>query len=181
MTLLADNSTYVVLRVDNVLPKRVKALDEVKGVVALHWKEVKKAKKLKEVAKELAEKIKNGEEPKVLAQSMGLKFKPMEKIERASFDSPAEGKEVVPAGLADDIFVASKGESSSYHLSSNGEYVIGKLVEVKSAQLYAEKVVELDGELKNNFTDDIFMQYNRFLRSKYPVEPNETLLNQFTL
>lgn len=181
MTLLSDNSTYVVVRVDGVSPKRVKALDEVRGTAVLSWKDMKKAEKLEEAAKAVAQKIKNGEDPKTLAESTGLKFKPMEKITKSSVDSSLQGGEATPVGLVNEIFAVSKGGSSSYYLSSNGEYVVGKLMEVKAAELDAEKITNLESELKNNFTDDIFMQYNRFLREQYPVKVNETLLNQFTL
>ncbi|PIR37394.1 MAG: hypothetical protein COV35_09890 [Alphaproteobacteria bacterium CG11_big_fil_rev_8_21_14_0_20_39_49] len=181
MTLLPDNSTYVLVRVDNVVPKRVKALDEVKGTVTTLWKESQKRKKLMAVAEQVAIEIKDGKDPKELASSMGLKFKMSDEIKRPSPEAFLDDKSGVPTQLSLELFGLKKGESTSYYLSDKGEYVIGKLADIKDSQVDKGKLANLEESLKRDFTDDILRQYNYFLRKQYPVEKNENMLNSLSL
>ncbi|MDA0781467.1 MAG: SurA N-terminal domain-containing protein [Rickettsiales bacterium] len=181
MTLLSDNSTYVLVRVDNVVPQRVKALDEVKGTVTALWKESQKRKKLMAIAEQVAIEIKGGKAPKELASSMGLKFKMSDEIKRPSPDAFLDNEGGVPAQLSLELFGLKKGESTSYYLSDKGEYVMGKLADIKDSQVDKGKLANLEESLKRDFTDDILRQYNYFLRKQYPVEENENMLNSLSL
>jgi peptidyl-prolyl cis-trans isomerase D len=181
MTLLSDNSTYVLVRVDNVTPKRVKALDEVKGTVATLWKEVQKRKKLREIAENVAVKIKQGENLKQLSSSMGLKFKTSDKIKRPSADFADDAKNDIPRQLTTELFDLERGDSTSYYLTSKGGYMIARLNEIKDGKFDKNRVASLEDGLKKDFTDDVLNQYNMYLRKQYPIEKNETLLNSSNL
>jgi len=181
MTLLSDNASYLVLRVDGVTPKRIKALDEVRGTVISLWKEEKRKVKLAEFAKEIADKIKSGQEIAEISRAMKLKLKEDEKINRPVVDLSLDSENELPVYFSSEIFSIKRGESTSYHLSSNGDYIIGKLKDIKDVQFDKKRLSSLERSLKKDFTDDILQQYNYFLRKEYPVTKNETLLNSSNL
>lgn len=169
MTLLSDQTTYVTVRVDEVTPERVKALDEAKGLAIELWKEQKKVTKLADAAKEVAAKIKAGGDAKSVAKSMGLTLDISKKIQRpveSAFNEPQEG---VPSALAKEVFSVNAKETTQAVKNAEGNYVVAQLVEVRPAEENADKLKALEDELKQDYADDILRQYSEFLHKEYPV------------
>lgn len=176
MTLLPDNATYVVAKVNSISPKRVKALDEVKGNARELWKEDAKVKQLKKKATDIAAMIKNGEKIEDVAGKMALKIKPAKKVTRPSPNSFMEGVEGEPVALAEELFRLNDGGVTGAYEAEDGSFMIGQLKEIKEADMKEDDLSKLENSLKDNFADDVLSQYNTYLRRHYPVLVNKGAL-----
>lgn len=171
LTLLSDNNTYAIFRVDTVTPKRVKALDEVKGLAIKAWKDAQKVKLLKEKATDIASKLKSGEDYKAIISKMNLKLETAKTLIRQSAEQ--QESKVPSDEMKRDLFNLKKeGSFTSAYPVAGGNYAIARLVKVMAVQEGDDKNAykNLQGELEDQMRDDIMASYTNFLRVKYPVE-----------
>jgi len=172
LTLLSDNASYAAIKVDNIVPKRVKALDEVKGVAVKMWKEREKVKLLKTRATELAAKIKAGEDIKSLAGQMKIKLSGEQTIKRPEANSMQDGKSGEPAMLVRELFSLKKvGDVTGAYRNATGDFVIAKLRNIATADPVSDKngYKNLKSDLEDEMRNDIMAQYTTYLQKKYPV------------
>jgi len=172
LTLLSDNASYAVVRIDNIAAKRVKALDEVKLVAVKMWKSQEKSRLLKEKATELATKIKSGEDVKSLAGQMKLKLSAEQTIKRPEPNTLQDGKNGEPVMLARELFALQKvGDITGAYRNSAGDFVIARLKGVVQANPANDKngYRNLQSDLEDAMRNDIMAQYNVYLQKKYPV------------
>jgi peptidyl-prolyl cis-trans isomerase D len=176
LTLLPDNANYIALRVDAVTPERVKALDEVKGLAIGMWKENAKIEHLKTAAEDIAKKLKDGEDFAKLAAKSNLKIDAAKKIDRP-VESALDEESKIPAPLAKQLFSIKAGASTDAYKTADGSFVIAKLKSITNADVQEIKLRNLETDLKDDFVNDVLSQYNTFLRKKYPVSVNQSLLS----
>ncbi len=177
LTLLSDNSGYAIMRVDSVTPKRVKALDEVKGIAIKLRKDQDKIKLLKDKATEIAGKLKSGEDMKSLAGKMNLKIKSAQIIKKPGEDSVQDGASGEPVMLANELFTLKKeGEVTGAYRNQEGSFVIAKLIKVQETTADNDKnaYINLQSDLENEMREDIIGQYINFLRKEYPVSIHDS-------
>lgn len=170
LTLLSDNSTYVIFRVDEVLARRVKALDEVRGLAIKAWKDSQKVKLLKEKAAEIASKLRAGEDYKVLISKMNLKLEESKNLSRYSDESDA--KNILAEELRRELFYLKKqGVFTNAYMSHDGSFAIARLVKVNTTKPENDKQAykDIQAQLEEEMRDDILVQYTNFLRAEYPV------------
>lgn len=172
LTLLSDNASYAVLRVDAITPKKIKTLDEVKATVTKMWKETEKEKLLKEKATELAGKINAGEDLQSLITKTKLKISKSQTIKRPSADSVFDGKNGEPILLVRELFTLKKeGSITAPYRNAAGDFVIAKLRNVikvspdNNKNAYTETLSKLTDEMRG----DIQAQYINYLQNIYPV------------
>ena len=71
LTLSEDNSTYLIARVDSITEQRVKALDEVRGMVTDLWAKQERAKELQNQARQVAKRLKGDERIDLVCKTDG--------------------------------------------------------------------------------------------------------------
>jgi len=177
VTLLDDNTTYVVVHVDSISPARTKALDEVRGIAAAMWKEEQKSIQLAKAATEFSDKVKAGENFYKLADEYKVKVKKDKELRRPTSNDIMGGNDGLSPRLTTQVFGLKANESTEAYRNSDGSFSVATLKKVKKAKADDAKMSSLADDLSNDFTDDIMTQYNTYLRNQYPVTVNETLLN----
>ena len=176
LTLLSDNASYAIVRVDTISPKRVKALDEAKGSAIKMWKDQQKVKLLQEQAVGISSKIRAGEDVKALSGKMKLKLVAAQNIKRPAADSVQEGKNGEPVILVRELFNLKKaGDVTSAYRNATGDFVIAQLKSVTKTAPDSDKngYKNIQAELEDEMRDDILVQYINYLRSIYPVSVKE--------
>ncbi len=178
LTILPDNSNYIVARVDSVVPERVRALDEVKGTAAQMWKDSTKEKMLKAKMDEVAANIGKGKDMAAIAKELGVKLKTAQKIVRPSAKQNNEDgdAEKTPDALSLSVFTLKKDGVTAPVKTRDGSYVLAKLREIKEPEFQNSKLKNVQTSLRENLVDDVLSQYNTFLRKEYPVSVNKALL-----
>lgn len=176
LTLLSDNTSYAILRVDSINPKRIKALDEVKGIAIKMWKDNEKVKLLKDKATEIVTKIKSGEDFQAIVNKMNLKVNTNQNIKRPDANAVLDGKNGEPVALARELFTLKKeGDVTGSYRNATGNFIIARLKNVikidatSNKNDYTNIVAQLEEEVRN----DIMTQYVNYLRNKYPVSIKE--------
>jgi len=176
------DSGYFVVRVDSVTMSRIKALDEVKGLVISKWKEDKKQELLTGLAKQAADLAKGGEKLASIKAQIAKgneatkKYKAvivgLAKVEKANpiTRTPKVGEGELPAGLVGEAFTLKRGESSVYYQTVDNSFVVGLLDEIIPAQESAEKIKATQKNLAFDFADDIWEQYLNYLRLNYSIK-----------
>jgi peptidyl-prolyl cis-trans isomerase D len=172
LTMLSDNATYVVIKVDNITPTRIKTMDEVKVSVMKTWQLREKTRLLKEKATSLAAKIKAGEDIKSLISAMKLKINEEKTITRPETNTIAEGKNGEPAMLAREIFLLKEsGDVTGAYRNASGDFMLARLKNIVMADPESDKngYRNVQSELEDEMRSEIISQYTGYLQKKYPV------------
>lgn len=179
-TALSDSQTYVVARVDQIMPTRTKALDEAKGIATELWKQDEKAKRLSQFANALVGEIKDNKLTfDQASRKEGVTLYPGKVIKRV--DNAAlndQKKQSYPPAFIQEIFISKLNMVTSPYMMEDGSYVVGRVIEVIKADKakVGNGEVAVREELQKNFVDEILAQYLRYLKSIYKVERNDALL-----
>mgnify|MGYP002784354880 CR=1 FL=1 len=182
-----DGKSYFVLKVDEVIEPRTKALDEVKGNVISAWKQAKSRELLGGLAEGVVESLKasgdnvnieeinkkikagNEETQKYSAKIAGeALLKNFDSLKR----SPDENTTDYPASFFEEVFALKKGDASGYHEKVNKDLVVGKVIEIISANYKkdADGLGQIEQTLSYDASEDMWEQYLLYLRSKFPVK-----------
>lgn len=172
----ASGGRYYILSVDTVTPARLKALSEVRGEVTAAWQKQARAKKLHELASETAKQI----------ADKSTRGSALNKIKTAysgalSRSSDKAGGLTLPNVLVADVFSRAPGESTDAYALSSGEYAIAVAGEHIAAGMMDKTAADkLRNGLERDMQQERMEQYLAYLMKKYPVEVNESLLQQTT-
>ena len=172
LTLLSDNESYIVLRVDNITLSRVKALDEVKGTAIGMRKKQDQEEELRKESAQIAKKLHSGEDIKALAKKLGLTLKVGHEVERPLQSSAQTDVSGVPAMLAKELFsLKNTGETTASYRQRDGSFSIARLVSVEklSPDDDKEDYNSIKSQLEDAMRNDIMEQYINYLRKEYPV------------
>lgn len=167
LTLLSDNSTYAIIRIDSVSPARIRALDEAKGTAIKMWQEEYKTQKLGEAAKELASKLREGTNLNTLVKKMNLSISKDQKIIR---DHITQQEHPLPLLL--ELFNLKQVDSyTGVYQNKDGDFVLARLSAVEDADHTKNAVgfANLKQQLEEEIRGDIISQYLQYLQKKYPV------------
>ena len=163
LTTAEDQSSYYVLRVDNIVPQTAQPLEVVKAGVVKSWKEAEQENRLKKLAGELADRLEKGEALSAVAASAKLSVKRSDAVTRA------EGK-ALPAEFVHQLFQVKKGAVPGVYQAADGSYVLGALAQVQAAPTLDKKdEAGLRQQAEEGFFDDILGQYTLHLQQRYPV------------
>lgn len=176
LTLLSDNASYAIARVESISPARNKALDEAKGTAIKMWQEQEKNKLLKAQAVDIVSKINENVDLKLLATQNRLRLNLAQSIKRPAMGDMVEGKNGEPAGLVVDLFSLRKENSATQaYQNKAGNFVIARLKSVVKPDAANDKngYINLQEALGNEMRDDLVMQYISHLRKQYPVSVRE--------
>jgi hypothetical protein len=157
---------FVVVRLDSIIEKRVKALDEVRPQVEKLWTQKEKEKRLEEFAKKISEELIEGKITMAEAASQnGLKLEQVEEIYR---DYPD-----LPQAFLNEIFMLNKkGYTNPYKLGSD-KYLIAKINKIAEEEKIDEMAkLELKVNIQEQVQQEIYSQYLAYLSTKYRVKTN---------
>lgn len=168
-----DGDGYFILRVDGIIPPRVKALDEVRGLVADAWKveQIKKDLKAFSEQAELNIKRKISEKNKDALESEAAMLLLESSISKP-FYRDAERQKEIPAALVKELFSLKSESASRAYINVDGSYTIGVLKDIIESD-EKDAVYNTDAVSKrmaDETADDLISQYLLYLRSKYPIE-----------
>jgi peptidyl-prolyl cis-trans isomerase D len=169
---LGDDGYYIV-QVDKVTPSAVKPLDEVKEQATLLWENERRNERLQKIAEEIAAEVNGGKDIKDVAPSYGVGVKTTPPLQRTG-STP-----LVPPALVAKLFEAKPGQAVA--TTAPGEsYAVGQLREIQPADPEKDKdaVAQLSRELGTTMGNDTFTEYEQALRRRYPVDINQSKLDQ---
>lgn len=178
LTILSDNKTYLLLRVNDITEERIKALDEVKGVVISMWKKEAKKLKLKEVANNFADSARKDGSFNVIASDLGLKINKSQK-----FDRPEKSSSIFLSngvqGMKEEIFSINKGEITSAYMNEKNEYQVARLNKIEQVnKIDEEGIISLKQDIRDDIVNELLLQYSAKLHKEYPVSSvNQAILN----
>lgn len=180
LTSLSDNQSFVVAKVEQIFPNRVKPLDEIRGHVRDLWLEAEEKKELANLARQTKEKVAQGQTTiETLSTQEGYQAYHELAVKRSG-NEPFNQKQTLPDYLVRDIFsLNQKGVSNIYPLE-NGDYLFAQLVEIKkpNKEKQPKEYQVMIENYQQNFFDDVMSQYTTYLGELYPVSINEEMLKK---
>ncbi|HYH20619.1 MAG TPA: peptidyl-prolyl cis-trans isomerase [Azospirillum sp.] len=169
-----DNSFFAV-HVDGITPAAVRPLAEVKADVIAGWQEEERAARAAAKAKEVAEKLKAGNEggAQDIAAKAGGSF-----AMTAPFTRDARTVEGLSAELVRQLFAAKPEEVVVG--SAGDRHIVARLKEVIAADPAAPDAPlgAVEDTVLRGVEGDIMTQFAEALRQQYPVEVHRALIDQ---
>jgi peptidyl-prolyl cis-trans isomerase D len=167
-----DRQSFYIARVDGVTPSAVKPLAEVKDAALQMWKAERRQAALEAKAKELAGKVGPEKSLQTLATEAGLTASTAQPFGR---DGAEAG---IPPSLAARLFTAKAGETVTA-TELTGAW-IGQLKEVirPEAKPGEPAYDQVARRLGDGMRNDLFLAYDRALRSRYTVTVNDADLRR---
>jgi len=170
----ADNRFFAV-HVDGVTPAAVRPLAAVKADVIAGWQEEERAARAAAKAKEVAEKLKAGNEggAQDLAAKAGGSF-----AMTAPFTRDARAVEGLSADLVRQLFAAKPEDVVTG--SAGDKQIVARLKEVIPADPTAPDapLAAVEDSVHRGVEGDIMTQFAEALRQQYPVEVHRALIDQ---
>ncbi|MTI08664.1 peptidyl-prolyl cis-trans isomerase [Curvivirga aplysinae] len=174
-SLLQDdgNDGFFILRVDGLIPTRIKSLDEVKDEATALWIAEQRRLKAQEKADAVLARLNDG--AKLSSVSTDVKL-------AGDVARPASSSrhEELPASLIQTLFGETVGSAAS-GLAGNAYYV-GQLDQINVPTFSADSatIKEIDEATLAGMTRDLIQQYGSALRERHSVTVNQGLVNSLT-
>lgn len=171
------NRVQWLVHVDSITPKHAEPFEKVSNRVKEAWIKNQQHEKAMELAKELAEQIKNGKDMKAVAAEAGYACNTTEPFDRhGKVDNKKEAPSII-TNLHKDTFAMSKGEVNIKEIS--GKVVIYQISRVvNSTDITEDQKKESVKELSNEMHLDIWQQVYSFLYKRHEVKINYEMLKE---
>lgn len=175
----SSGGSYYALRVDSIQPERVRALDEIKGMVVASWKDEQKEKNLYQLASGIATTLANEDVANVAAKT-GARLHRQQEISRDS--SEFSDDKQIPSMMLGAIFSAEKGAATDAFALSDGSYAVAKVASISTLNSESEEgrkgMEQARENLRVLYGDEFFQQYMAYLRKKHGVsQPNQAAID----
>ncbi|MCH7711303.1 MAG: SurA N-terminal domain-containing protein [Proteobacteria bacterium] len=157
---------YMILRVDAITRPEPKPIESVRQKIVTAWQTEQRAKKAKERAEAILERVAAGEKLSAIAAEQKLAFKITPPFDRTGQDRKLGALRVLVAKL----FASKPGETVVGE--APGGAIVARLTEVKPAQPSADKktVDATRDSLRQGIASDLLEQFTGALRQRYSVE-----------
>jgi peptidyl-prolyl cis-trans isomerase D len=165
---------YVWYDVAGITPSRERTLDEVKDRVEARWRDDQIAERVKNKAKEFADKLNGGATMQQLAAADGLK------VETATALKRSKSSEAISAATSDEVFKTAKGAVGVAEGQNATERVVFRVTDIVIPKLdpASTDAKRIEDELKRSLTDDLLGQYLERLKNDIGVRINQAALRQ---
>jgi peptidyl-prolyl cis-trans isomerase D len=165
---------YVWYEVEGITPSHERTLDEVKDRVEASWREDEIAKRLKEKAAQLLDKLKAGSTLAELAAADGLKVETLTGLKRGAAAPP------LSAGAADKLFVTPKDAAAGAEAERPGDQIVFRVTDivVPKTDLKSEEAKAIAQNLNRSLSEDVFTQYITQVQSEIGVTINGNAVRQ---
>jgi len=167
---------FFVLRVDEVIPSRIRPLEEVREEVAAAWRAAQRRDLAKARAEELLARIREARTLEGVATEAGLEPVPIEPVRRADRGT----RQGVNRAVVEALFETPEGEVAEEVIEVGGGFAVVATTEVipADASADAEGLEQLEAELEAEMRGDLLAQFGRALRDAYPVEIHQAELER---
>jgi peptidyl-prolyl cis-trans isomerase D len=171
-----ESGTYFVVQVDDVVPPRVKPVDEVRPQLVEGWQAEKRRELARERADDLLRQAKDGAALDELAAARNLTMSPIEPLERAA----AGTDQGINQALVRALFATAPGEVADEVAALGEGFAVVATEEVIAADPAADPdgVERLSAELEADMQSDLIAQFESQLRRDYPVEIDAAAINR---
>jgi len=166
---------YFALRVDRIEPQRTMTFEEAKARVLMVWKLERQREAAKALAKTLIERAKQGTGFAELAQEFpGVRVVEVDGMKRQ--DDPARFG--IDAPIAQALFRIEPGAVSEEPVETARGAAVVRVLERRPAP-EPESLAGLEREIRDAWQDDLLVQLDAWLRTRYPVVVDDRMLAQF--
>ena len=171
-----ESGTYFVVQVDEVVPPRVKPVDEVRPQLVEGWQAEKRRELARERAQELLRQAQDGAALDELAVAQNLTVSPIEPLKRAE----AGTDQGVTQAAVRALFATPPGEVADEVAALGDRFAVVASEEVIAADPAADPdgVERLAAELEADMQTDLIAQFEAQLRRDYPVEIDAAAINR---
>lgn len=178
----AGTDRYYIVRVDEIIPAKLRPFADVKSAVTTAWKKELAQKVLNKNVKEAHEALAAGSSTKEVAQKFGARIINSGKLARSS-EKTSTGV-ALTRPLVDGIFSHGTGKATGFYKLPGGDYAIAVIREIgkqPSGEANAKEMAAISQKLQKHYADELLLQYIYHLRAEHSVHVNqelfETLLN----
>ena len=159
-----------------IIPTRIKPLEEVKKEVTAAWLTKENNKIGSKYAAEIEKQILDGKSFNDMAKELSAKIVTIDPLGRGS------AKEDVGASFTNRLFAVKSGDVASGLDASKKKWLIAKVkrhIPAKtSGDAYDAYVTKLESELQEEMTNDLVVQYLEGARALFGVTENQQVFNQ---
>jgi peptidyl-prolyl cis-trans isomerase D len=165
---------YVWYEVEGITPSHDRTLDEVKDKVEASWRDDEIAKRLKDKAAQMLDKLKAGSPLAELAAADGLKVETITGLKRGVASPP------LSAGAIDKLFVTPKDAAAGAEGEQPGDQVVFRVTDivVPKTDLKSEAAKTIAQNLNRSLSEDVFSQYITQVQSEIGVTINRNAVSQ---
>jgi peptidyl-prolyl cis-trans isomerase D len=165
---------YVWYEVAGITPSHDRTLDEVKDKVEASWRDDEIAKRLKDKAAQMLDKLKAGSPLAELAAADGLKVETITGLKRGVASPP------LSAGAIDKLFVTPKDAAAGAEGEQPGDQVVFRVTDivVPKTDLKSEAAKTIAQNLNRSLSEDVFSQYITQVQSEIGVTINRNAVSQ---
>ena len=165
---------FIWFDVTGITPSRDRTLDEVKDQVDQRWRDDEVARRLKAKAKEILDKLKDGNAFAELATADGLKLDKAEKLVRG------KPSQALPAKVIEAIFRTAKDGFGSSDGDKPTDWFIFRVTDdaIPPLDAASPQTKQLDDTVKRQMSDDLFSQYVTQLETELGTTINQAGLAQ---
>jgi peptidyl-prolyl cis-trans isomerase D len=165
---------YVWFEVEGLTPAHERALDEVKDKVEASWREDEIAKRLRDKAAQMLDKLKAGSTLAELAGTDGLKVETITGLKRGAAAPP------LSASANDKLFATPKDTAAITEGEQLGDQVVFRVTDiiVPRTDMNSDEVKNIAQNLNRSLTEDVFTQYITRIESEIGVTINRNAVSQ---
>ena len=165
---------YIWYDVTGITPSRERTLGEVKDRVEARWRDDQIAERVKNKAREFADKLNGGATFQQLAAADGLK------VETATGLKRGKSSEAISAATSEEVFKTAKGAVGVAEGQNATERVVFRVTDIVIPKLdpASSEAKRIEDELKRSLTDDLLGQYLERLKNDIGVRINQAALRQ---
>jgi peptidyl-prolyl cis-trans isomerase D len=165
---------YIWIEVERITPSRDRPLDEVKAKVEASWREDAIAKRLKDKATHILDKVKGGAKLADVAAADGLKVETVTGLKRGASAPP------FTANAADLIFTTPKDGWASAEAEQLGDQLVFRVTDVlvPMTDMNSPEAKTIAQNLNRSISEDLFAQYVNRVQNKVGVTINRSAVNQ---
>lgn len=172
--LMTQKGSYYLARMKDIIPSQLQVKEEVTDQLKELYRQRTIRDAVRDKASEIAELLKQSDNPNAAARDLGLSLQTSGKIGRMN-DTVSNNSElkdkILTSGFVQELFRLRTHEVSGAYPLPSGEYIIGILEGVHAAPEPDETdLLTLKDELKGQFSNDVMAQYLSYLRDKYEVD-----------
>jgi peptidyl-prolyl cis-trans isomerase D len=166
---------FYMVRVDDIVPSRLRPLETVKEAVTAEWRIAEQLKAAKAEAERLAGLVRGGQKFDEVAKAAGLEIKrtkPIPRGETGGEDGAAEGsieQRVFAAKIGDVIVAPDKDAGWSVARIEAGP--TGEKPDEKEREKFL-------ADYRRAIGDDLVAGFQRHLRASYPIKVDRTAIDQ---
>lgn len=163
---------YYLLKVDKIEPSTIKPLAEVHDQVVQQWQAEQREAALAKLAEGMVQEVNAGKSLKDVAAAHKLTVETSPALLRTGGDTK------VPPTLVAKLFQLKLNGAAS--VSSSDGQVVAQLTAIQPADPAKDgaAVKQLSEQIGHDMTGDVFTEYNKALRSIFPVEINKTNIDR---